>query len=225
MAQAFRTGEGIGWHQHHDGLFHGTERAFAANYRADLVGGWLPALDGVVERLQAGGSVLDVGCGHGASCVLMAQAFPAARFVGVDAHPDSVAVAAQRAAAAGVDDRVRFAVATATALPPGPYDLVAFFDALHDMGDPVAVARAAHHALAPDGSCLVVEPYAGDTIVDNLTPVGRLYYGMSRWSARRAPARREVRDSGRRRARRRCARSCWRAASRRCAGRRRRRST
>jgi SAM-dependent methyltransferase len=179
VAERFRTGEGLGWHEHHDGLFCGTERSFGANYRMHLVSEWLPALTGVVEKLERGARVLDVGCGHGASTILMAQAFPASRFVGVDVHAESIATARARARDAGVDARVRFEVADATEYAGGGYDLIAFFDALHDLGDPVAAARHARAALAEDGSCLLVEPFAGDRIEENLNPVGRMYYGFS----------------------------------------------
>jgi SAM-dependent methyltransferase len=140
---------------------------------------WLPALDGVVERLRAGARVLDVGCGHGASTVLMAEAFPASTFLGVDAHAGSIEVARERAAAAGVGDRVRFTTGTAQQLEGEGFDLVCFFDALHDMGDPVGAAVRARAALAPGGTCLVVEPFAEDRIEDNLNPVGRMMYGYS----------------------------------------------
>jgi SAM-dependent methyltransferase len=179
IAECFRTGEGMAWGEHNAHVCHGTERAFATAYRHQLVDEWLPALDGVVERLQAGARVLDVGCGHGASTVLLAQAFPASTFVGIDAHAGSIDVARERAAAAGVDDRITFAVGTAQEVAGEGYDLVCFFDALHDMGDPAGAAARARAALAPGGTCLVVEPYAEDRIEDNLTPTGRLFYGFS----------------------------------------------
>ena len=179
VAERFVTGDGLGWHEHHHGLFHGVERAFATGYRAYLVDEWLPALDGVVERLQEGGLVADVGCGHGISTVLMAQAFPASRFVGIDYHAESIATARERAAEAGVADRVTFEIAGAGEIPGSGYDLVAFFDAFHDLGDPLAAARSAASVLAPDGRCMLVEPYAGDRVQDNLHPVGRFYYAMS----------------------------------------------
>ena len=179
VAERFRSGEGVGWHEHHDGLFGGTERSFGANYRMHLVPEWLPALTGVVEKLEHGASVADVGCGHGASTILMAQAFPASTFTGIDNHAESIATARQRAQEAGVADRVRFDVADATAYAQSGYDLIAFFDALHDLGDPVGAARHARAALADDGSCMLVEPFAGDRIEDNLNPVGRMYYGFS----------------------------------------------
>ena len=178
VAERFLTGEGLGWHEHHHGLFHGVERAFAVGYRASLVAEWLPALDGVVERLEAGGSAADVGCGHGISTVLMAQAFPASRFVGIDYHAESIATARERAAEAGVAN-VEFHVAGADEIPGSGYDLVAFFDSFHDLGDPLAAARSAASALAPGGRCMLVEPFAGDRVEDNLHPVGRFYYAMS----------------------------------------------
>jgi SAM-dependent methyltransferase len=179
VADRFRAGGGVLWGEHHDDLFCGVERAFAANYRAHLVADWLPALDGVTEKLERGGRAADIGCGHGASTILMARAFPAASFVGYDFHAESIAVASERAAEAGVADRVRFEVAGADGYPGERYDLVAFFDALHDMGDPLGAARHARAALAEDGTCMIVEPFAGDRIEDNLTPVGRVYYGYS----------------------------------------------
>jgi SAM-dependent methyltransferase len=178
VAERFVTGEGLGWHEHHHGLFSGVERAFAAGYRAQLVAEWLPALDGVVQRLEAGGSAADVGCGHGASTILMAQAFPASRFVGIDYHVESIAVARERAAEAGVDN-VEFLVAGADEIPGSGYDLVAFFDSFHDLGDPLSAARSAVSVLAPDGRCMLVEPLAGDRVEDNLHPIGRFYYAMS----------------------------------------------
>jgi 2-polyprenyl-3-methyl-5-hydroxy-6-metoxy-1,4-benzoquinol methylase len=179
VAERFRSGEGVGWHEHHDGLFHGTERSFAAGYRMHLVSEWLPALTGVVEKLHAGARVADIGCGHGASTILMAQAFPASTFHGIDVHAGSITTARARAREAGVADRVRFEVAEAAGYAGSGYDLIAFFDALHDLGDPVGAARHARAALADDGSCMLVEPFAGDRIEDNLTPIGRMYYGFS----------------------------------------------
>jgi SAM-dependent methyltransferase len=179
VVERFRSGDGLGWHEHHHDLFHGTGRAFGAKYRAQLVSEWLPALDGVVDRLTAGGRVADIGCGHGVSTILMAEAFPASTFVGFDYHVASIEAAREGAAAAGVDDRVGFEIARADDYPGDGYDLVAFFDSLHDLGDPVGAAARACRALGPDGVCLVVEPYAGDTIEQNLTPLGRAYYGFS----------------------------------------------
>jgi 2-polyprenyl-3-methyl-5-hydroxy-6-metoxy-1,4-benzoquinol methylase len=179
IAERFIDGEGIGWHEHHHGMFHGTDRAFATAYRNFLLTEWLPALDGVVEKLEAGAKVADIGCGHGASTILMAQAFPNSRFVAIDYHAESIEIARQRAEQAGVADRVTFEVAGAADLPGSGYDLVAFFDALHDLGDPLAAARRASAALAPGGVCMIVEPLAGDSVVENINPVGRFFYGMS----------------------------------------------
>lgn len=179
VAERFRSGGGVGWHEHDDGLFRGTERSFGANYRRHLVSEWLPALTGAVEKLERGARVADVGCGHGASTILMAQAFPASTFTGIDAHPESIATARARARDAGVANRVRFEVADAAEYTGGGYDLITFFDALHDLGDPVGAARHARSALADNGSCMLVEPFAGDRIEDNLNPVGRMYYGFS----------------------------------------------
>jgi SAM-dependent methyltransferase len=179
VERRFLSGEGLGWHEHHHDLWHGTERSFGANYRANLVSEWLPALDGVVAKLERGATVADIGCGHGFATVLLAQAFPRSTFFGYDYHPASVETAQRRAAEAGVEDRVRFEVAGADDYPAEGYDLIAFFDALHDLGDPVAAARHARSALAEDGTLCIVEPFAGDRIEDNLNPVGRLYYGFS----------------------------------------------
>ena len=179
LPERFIDGEGVGWHEHHHGLWHGTERAFAVSYRAALVAEWLPALDGVVAKLEAGALVADVGCGHGASTILMAEAFPASRFVGVDYHAGSIETARERAEEAGVADRVSFQVAGAAEYDGAGYDLVAFFDSFHDLGDPLGAARHAAAKLAPGGTCMLVEPYAGDRVEDNLNPIGRLYYGYS----------------------------------------------
>jgi SAM-dependent methyltransferase len=179
IEQRFRTGTGFGWHEHDTDLFQGTERFFRPGYQDNLVTGWLPALIGVVDKLSAGAVVADVGCGHGAATILMAQAFPTSRFVGSDYHEASVVVARRQAAAAGVADRVSFEVAEAAELRVGPYDLVTMFDCLHDMGDPEAAARAARRAIADDGTLLVVEPMAGDHVEDNLNPLGRVFYGAS----------------------------------------------
>jgi SAM-dependent methyltransferase len=179
IEERFRTGEGFGWHQHDPDLFVGTERFFRPGYVASLVASWLPALTGVVPKLEQGAEVWDIGCGHGASVILMAQAFPRSTFVGFDYHEASVTVARRRADAAGVSDRVRFEVADATALPAGSADVIAMFDCLHDMGDPVTAARSALGSLAEDGTLMVVEPMAGDAIEDNLNIVGRVFYGAS----------------------------------------------
>lgn len=178
IVDGFRTGNGVGWHEHAEGLFEGTERFFRAGYQANLVPEWIPALDGVADKLRQGVHVADVGCGYGASTILLAEAFPNSRFVGYDYHETSIEAARRRAAQAGVSDRVRFEVASATDYP-GSYDLVAYFDCLHDMGDPVGAARHVHESLAPDGTWMIVEPRAGDRVEDNLNPVGRLYYAVS----------------------------------------------
>ena len=177
--EAARSGAGIGWHEHNTDVHVGCERFFRPGYNANLVSAWLPALDGVVEKLERGAQVADVGCGHGASTVLMAQAFPRSRFTGSDYHPASIEVARARAEEAGVADRVRFEVAPATSYSGSGYDLVTTFDALHDMGDPVGAARHVRETLAADGTWMVVEPMAGDRVEDNLNPVGRAYYGFS----------------------------------------------
>ena len=179
LIDRFTNGDGVGWHEHHHGLWHGTERAFATAYRTHLLAEWLPALDGVVAKLEAGALVADVGCGHGFATILMAQAFPASRFVGIDYHAGSIATARERAEQAGVADRVTFEVAGAAEYAGEGYDLVAFFDAFHDLGDPLAAARHAASVLAPGGTCMLVEPFAGDRVEDNLNPIGRLYYGFS----------------------------------------------
>jgi SAM-dependent methyltransferase len=166
------------WGEHHPCLFHGTERFFRAGYNANLLTAWLPALDGVVGKLTSGARAMDVGCGHGASTILMAKAFPNSQFVGVDYHGPSIETARARAAAAGVGN-TRFEVADATSYSGRDFDLIAFFDCLHDMADPAGAARHAYQALKPDGNCMIVEPFAGDRVEDNLNPVGRVYYGAS----------------------------------------------
>jgi SAM-dependent methyltransferase len=179
FADAFRTGAGVGWHEHDERLFSGVLRFFRPGYAAHLVNEWLPALDGVADKLRSGASVADVGCGLGASSIIMAQAFDRSTFLGIDNHEASVAAARQAAAEAGVAERARFEVASAKGLPGAGYDLVCLFDCLHDMGDPVGAARHILQTLAPDGTLLVVEPMAGDAMEDNLNPVGRAYYGFS----------------------------------------------
>jgi 2-polyprenyl-3-methyl-5-hydroxy-6-metoxy-1,4-benzoquinol methylase len=179
VLDAFRSGDGVGWHEHHHGLFHGVERLFGTTYRSSLVEEWIPALAGVEDKLRAGARVADVGCGHGLSTILLAEAYPNSTFEGYDLHPESIEVAQRRAAEAGVADRVSFAVAAADAFPRADYDVVAFFDALHDMGDPAGAARHVRSALAPDGTWMIVEPAAGDRIEDNLHPLGRISYAFS----------------------------------------------
>ena len=179
MVQAMRTGLGVGWHEHDAALFHGTERFFRPGYAANLLSQWLPALDGVAERLQQGARVADVGCGHGASTILMAQAYPASSFVGFDYHAPSIERAREAALKAGLGEQVRFEVASAKDFPGKDYDLVAVFDCLHDMGDPVGAARHVRASLAADGAWLIVEPFANDRLEDNLNPVGRIFYSAS----------------------------------------------
>ena len=179
IADAFRTGEGVGWHEHAPCLFRGTERFFRPGYAQHLIESWIPALAGVSERLAGGGTVADVGCGHGASTILMAQAFPNARFHGFDYHAPSIEAARAAAVTAGVADRIEFAVAPAKAFPGTGYDLITFFDCLHDMGDPVGAGAHVRQALAPDGTWMIVEPMAGDRLADNLNPVGRIFYAAS----------------------------------------------
>jgi SAM-dependent methyltransferase len=179
ITAAARTGAGVGWHEHSADVFDGCERFFRPGYNAHLVAEWLPALDGVVAKLEQGATVADVGCGHGASTILMAQAFPASRFVGSDYHEGSIVTARERAAEARVADRVEFEVAAANSYSGTGYDLVTMFDCLHDMGDPAGAARHVRQSLAADGTWMIVEPAAGDRVEDNLNPVGRTYYGFS----------------------------------------------
>ncbi|HVS30579.1 MAG TPA: class I SAM-dependent methyltransferase [Thermoanaerobaculia bacterium] len=179
LITAIRSDGALPWGDHHPSMFGGTERFFRPGYRAHLVPEWLPALEGVVPKLEAGATVADVGCGHGASTVAMAQAFPATRFLGFDNHAPSIATAQERAAEGKVTDRATFEQATAKNYPGQDYDLICFFDSLHDMGDPVGAARHAYQALKADGTVLLVEPFAGDDLGENTTPVGRLFYAAS----------------------------------------------
>ena len=181
ITDAFRTGDGVGWHEHDQRLYGATERFFRPGYRANLVSSWIPALDGVQQRLREGIVVADVGCGHGASTILLAEAFPASTFIGYDYHPTSVEAARARAERAGVADRVRFEVASAKdyPCPDGGFGLIALFDCLHDMGDPVGGLRHARSCLSDAGTVMLVEPAAGDRVEDNLNPVGRLFYAAS----------------------------------------------
>ena len=179
ITEQARSGDGFGWHEHNHDVFDGCERFFRPGYNANLLSAWLPALDGVVEKLEAGGRVADIGCGHGSSTILMAQAFPNSTFVGSDYHEGSIATARDRALEAGVSDRVTFEVASAAGHPGEGYDLVTMFDCLHDMGDPVGAARHVRGLLDEDGTWMIVEPMAGDRVEDNLNPVGRAYYGFS----------------------------------------------
>jgi SAM-dependent methyltransferase len=177
IADAARRGDGFGWHEHAHDVHEGCERFFRPGYNAHLIGEWLPALEGVVDKLQRGARVADVGCGHGASTILMAQAFPSSSFTGSDYHAGSIETARERARAAGVP--VDFRSEPASAYGGGPYDLVTMFDCLHDMGDPVGAARHVRDSLAEDGTWMIVEPAAGDRVEDNLNPIGRAYYGFS----------------------------------------------
>jgi SAM-dependent methyltransferase len=179
ITEAVRTGSGVGWHEHDTEVFEGCERFFRPGYLANLTASWLPALDGVEEKLRAGARVADIGCGHGSSTVLMATSYPGATFRGSDYHDDSIAEARIRAKDAGVRDRVDFEVASAQTFTDGPFDLVTTFDALHDMGDPLGAARHVRQSLAADGTWMIVEPFAGDTVAENLNPVGRVYYSFS----------------------------------------------
>ena len=174
----FRTGKGMEWGEHHPCLFHGTERFFRAGYNANLLGAWLPALDGVTQKLSRGARAVDVGCGHGASTILMAQAFPKSEFIGIDYHEASIQTARARAAEVGAQN-ARFETADAVSYKQNDLDFIAFFDCLHDMADPSGAARHARQALKSDGVCMIVEPLAGDRVEDNLNPVGRVYYGAS----------------------------------------------
>ncbi|MGH7609718.1 MAG: class I SAM-dependent methyltransferase [Candidatus Dormibacteria bacterium] len=179
VESAFRTGDGFGWHQHDEGVHIGCERFFRPGYNANLIGSWLPALDGVTGKLQAGARVADVGCGLGATTRLLAEAFPNSTVTGFDYHASSIELARRETAQTGIHGRIRFEVAPAATFPGTGYDLVTMFDCLHDMGDPVGAARHVRGALAPDGTWLIVEPLAGDGIGDNLNPLGRAYYAFS----------------------------------------------
>lgn len=179
VLDAFRGDGGLPWGEHHHRMFHGTEKFFRPGYRAHLTTSWLPALDGVVAKLEAGARVADVGCGHGASTIVMARAYPKSRFFGFDYHAPSIDVARRRAEEAGVTGRATFTTATAKGYTERGFDLISFFDCLHDMGDPVGAARHARQALKDDGTVLLVEPFAGSTLAENSTPVGRLYYAAS----------------------------------------------
>ncbi|GLZ87253.1 SAM-dependent methyltransferase [Metapseudomonas resinovorans] len=179
VVKAMRGDGGLAWGDHHPCMFSGTERFFRPGYRAHLVNEWLPALDGVVDKLKAGAKVADVGCGHGASTVILAQAFPASRFIGFDYHGPSIETANQRAKDGGVADRATFVQASAKDYPEDGFDLICYFDCLHDMGDPVGAAKHAWQTLKPGGTVLLVEPYANDQLDDNATPVGRLFYSAS----------------------------------------------
>jgi len=179
ITEAFRTGAGMGWHEHDEGVYLGCEQFFRPGYIANLIPSWIPALDGVEDKLRAGAQVADIGCGLGASTILLAQAYPNSRVTGSDYHDASIEIARKHAGDAGVADRVSFEVAPASGFSGTGYDLAATFDCLHDMGDPLAAARHVRQALKPDGTWLVVEPYAADEVAGNLNPVGRVYYSAS----------------------------------------------
>src|SRR5882757_3066757 len=179
LTDIYRTGKGMGWHEHEKGLFEGCERFFRPTYLANLVSSWIPALDGVEAKLKAGARVADIGCGHGASTLLMAKSYPNSKFFGFDYHLPSIEKAREKAKAAGVADRVTFAVASAKDFPGKDYDLVAFFDCLHDMGDPVGAAAHVKTTLAPDGTWMIVEPFANDDAAANHNPIGRIFYSAS----------------------------------------------
>ena len=179
IAESFRTGAGMGWHEHVDGVFHGCEKFFRPSYAANLVNSWIPALRDVKEKLEAGARAADVGCGKGASTLLMAKEFPNSEFFGFDYHDKSIEAARESARLAGVADRVTFEVSKAKEFPGKDYDFVAVFDCLHDMGDPIGAAAHVRQSLAKDGTWMIVEPYANDRLKDNLNPVGRVYYSFS----------------------------------------------
>ena len=179
ITESFRSGQGMGWHEHADGVFHGCEKFFRPGYAANLVSAWIPALDDVKEKLKAGARVADVGCGKGASTLLLAKAFPKSQFFGFDYHDKSIEGARELARRDGIANRVSFEVAKAKEFPGKDYDFVAMFDCLHDMGDPVGAAKHVRQSLAKDGTWMIVEPFANDQLGDNLNPVGRVYYSFS----------------------------------------------
>ncbi len=179
ITEAFRTGAGMGWHEHKEEVFHGCEKFFRPGYAANLVSTWIPSLNDVQAKLEAGARVADVGCGKGASTILLAQAYPNSKFYGFDYHPESIEGAREAARKAGVADRVTFEVAKAKEFPGRDYDFVAVFDCLHDMGDPIGASAHVRQSLAKDGTWMIVEPFANDQLKDNLNPVGRVYYSFS----------------------------------------------
>jgi SAM-dependent methyltransferase len=200
IVETFRSGEGLGWHAHNHRLFCGTESFFRTGYRAHLVSQWLPALDGIVERLKRGARVADIGCGHGASTILMAQAFPKSSFIGLDYHDASIATARKRSAEQGVTGNIAFEVKAATELEGRDFDLICFMDCLHDLGDPVGALARCRKALKADGKVLLVEPYAGDRLEENLNPIGRMFYAASAMACTVAGGRARPRCAGGRRA-------------------------
>jgi len=179
ILEAFKSGKGMGWHEHDHRLFRGTERFFKPGYRGNLIAEWIPALDGVKEKLEKGAKVADIGCGHGASTIIMAEAFPNSEFFGFDYHDASIERAREAADEAGVGDRITFEVASAKDYPGGGYDFASVFDCLHDMGDPVGASKHVHETLDSDGTWMIVEPFANDRVEENLNPVGRVFYGAS----------------------------------------------
>jgi len=179
LAENFKSGAGLGWHEHHHSLFEGTERFFRPGYAANLVAAWIPSLEGVEAKLKNGARVADVGCGLGASTILMAKSYPKSEFVGFDYHEGSIETAKQRAKDAGVGPRIRFEVSSAKSYPGTGYDFVTFFDCLHDMGDPAGASAHVRSTLKSDGTWMIVEPFAGDKLEENLNPIGRAFYGAS----------------------------------------------
>jgi 2-polyprenyl-3-methyl-5-hydroxy-6-metoxy-1,4-benzoquinol methylase len=179
LAENFKSGAGLGWHEHHHSLFEGTERFFRPGYAANLVAAWIPSLEGVDAKLKNGARVADVGCGLGASTILMAKSYPKSEFVGFDYHEGSIETAKQRARDAGAGPRIRFEVSSAKSYPGTGYDLVTFFDCLHDMGDPAGASAHVRSTLKSDGTWMIVEPFAGDKLEENLNPIGRAFYGAS----------------------------------------------
>ncbi|MDA4126969.1 MAG: methyltransferase domain-containing protein [Thaumarchaeota archaeon] len=179
LAEVYRTGKGFGWNEHHNDLFVGTHKFFKPGYVANLVGAWLPSLEGVVEKLQSGARVADVGCGLGSSTIIMAKAFPKSKFIGYDYHLESIEGARNNSVTDGVTANADFQVALAKDFPGKDFDLITFFDCLHDMGDPVGAAKHVRESLKGDGTWMIVEPYAKDSLQENLNPVGRLFYNAS----------------------------------------------
>jgi SAM-dependent methyltransferase len=179
IVEAFKTGKGVGWHEHDARLYGTTDRIFRNGYASHLIADWIPALDGVEEKLRTGALVADVGCGYGSSTILMAKAYPMSTFVGYDYHEPSIAAAREAARKAGVQDNAQFEVTSAKGMPARSFDLLCYFDCVHDMGDPVGALAHARAALKANGTLMIVEPYAGDALEENLTPIGRIFYGAS----------------------------------------------
>jgi len=179
LAEVYRSGKGFGWHEHHNDLFVGTNKFFRPGYIANLVGSWLPSLDGVVEKLQKGARVADVGCGYGSSTIIMAKAFPKSKFIGYDYHLESIESARNASYSEGVTENTDFEVAKAKEYSGRDFDLVTYFDCLHDMGDPVGAAKHVYETLKPDGTWMIVEPNAKESVEENLNPIGRVFYNAS----------------------------------------------